>query len=240
VATHDTLLVAYIKHGEILLAADGRSLRPGGGVLSDSANKLLVIGRRSAAAIGGYCGIVVRTGPRQGQHWKLLDSLGSICHFPLSSAEDRARYLFKQAHLSAADWFPHDTDPGSVGVYERGIIVLFAEVSQDETVHLWRADLPVKIEASANQEFRWAVEPPSIRPIISGDISERIIYFHHPEARLQVHFEPPHDDSMAAKGLEGIIAAQSSEFIGGDTRVVRIDGAGARIVTQQIAKQTEQ
>jgi hypothetical protein len=40
--------------------------------------------------------------------------------------------------------------------------------------------------------------------------------------------------------LEGIIAAQSSEFIGGDTRVVRMDAAGARIVTQQLAKQTEQ
>ena len=130
----------------------------------------------------------------------------------------------RNGHVRKASYAAHSeaTDPGPVGVYERGIIVLFAEVSQDETVHLWRADLPVKIEASANQEFRWAVEPPSIRPIISGDISERIIYFHHPEARLEVHFEPPHDDSLAAKGLEGIIAAQSSEFIGGDTRVVRM------------------
>src|SRR4051812_42194407 len=113
----------------MLMASDGRAMTATGAFHSDSTSKLVVTGRRSAAALGGYCEVIVKEGPRAGNHWRLSDSLGAVRHFPPSSATDRANHLFDAAYRAAAEWFSHDTDAAEPGV-DRRTTVLYAEVSR--------------------------------------------------------------------------------------------------------------
>jgi hypothetical protein len=78
--------------------------------------------------------VIVADGPRKGQHWKLLDSLRAVHHFPSTSSAARAQHLFDAAYAAAADWLPHDTDAAPLGTDDHGIVVLYAEVSSDQTV----------------------------------------------------------------------------------------------------------
>src|SRR5947207_3088733 len=163
----------------MLLAADGRATTSGEGAFhSDSALKVLRVGRRSACAIGGNCEVIVADGPRKGQHWKLLDSLRAVRHFPSTSSAARAQHLFDAAYAAAADWLPHDTDAAPLGKDDRGIVVLYAEVSSDSSVNLFRADMPVTVSKNLDQHYTWSVNTPVVRKIVPGEVALPMIYFH--------------------------------------------------------------
>jgi hypothetical protein len=222
-----TVLVAYAGPGEIMLASDGLALTSTGAPFSNAAPKLLLTGTRSACAIGGYCEVIVKEGPRKGKHWKLLDTLAAVKNFPSETAEDRARHLFNAAYRAAADWLPHDSDPGQVGTRKDGIVVLFAEVSKDGSVHLIRADLAVTVQKQESR-FSWSVAPPVLRAIVPGTVPLPLIYIHDPESARTVDYGQPKEDRGAAASMEGIVRNFFGHTVGGQIGVIRIDGAGAR------------
>lgn len=231
-AHHATLLFAYGNSNDLVVAADARAMSSQGKHVSDSAEKLTICGKRGVCAVGGYSEGLVKEGSRKGWHWKLLDSLKSLSDFPSRSALDRAKHVFDAAYESAAEYMPHDTDPGTLGHFETGITVLYGEVSRAGSISLHRADMAVTI-AHIRERWTWSVERP-IPKAVMPDASKALplVYIHSPEVIETLKLHPPSQDHELKGTLPLLfkeIANQTGNAtIGGEIAAVRIDGHDAR------------
>jgi hypothetical protein len=237
-ARHSTLLFAYGNSGELILSADGRSSTSAGVHCSDDALKLALCGKRGACAIGGFCEGVVKRGQRAGWHWRLLDAINAITALPTNSARARADFVFNAAYVSASEYMPQDSDPGTPGVYPDGIVVLYGEVSKMRDVYLYRADMQVAISEEPADHWTWSVEPPQIRAIHPSASSPGLpfLYLHNPEVHESTTLLPPKEDEQLGASLPSIFETfarqHSTETVGGQVSGIRIDNEAARWVTR--------
>ncbi len=237
-AQHGTLLFAYGNANDLILAADGRSVSAKGEFNSDESPKLALCGNRGACAVGGFCEGIVKNGPRAGWHWKLLDDLARATNLPTRSFEDRAEFMFQLAYNSAAEYLPHDSDPGDPGVNPKGITVLYGEVSRMSDVHLFRADLPVTVIEDSDLGWTWSVERSVTKPIFPGSVSVQLpfLYLHNPEILEHVKLSPSPDDAALAGSLETVFQLFTQKYapqtVGGKITAIRIDKKRARWVVR--------
>jgi hypothetical protein len=233
-ASRSTLLFAYGNSNDLILAADGRSTTSEGEHHSDGALKVTLCGKRGALAVGGFCEGVVKTGPRAGWNWRLLDEIQVGISLPSSSAEARAAAVFQSAYSSASAYMPHDSDAGTPGIFSDGIVVIYGEVSRTRDVYLYRADLPVTVKKEPAEGWAWAVDKPIVKPIHPNVSSPGLpfLYLHKPEVHLLSTLSPPDDDRALAASLPTIFATFakqcSTETVGGEASGIRINNDEAR------------
>lgn len=232
-ARRATLLFAYGQSNDLIFAADSRAMSSTGFLHSDSERKLAVIGPRGVCAIGGYCDGTIKTGPRVGWHWKLIDAFASIPQLPTRSASDRASAVFAAAYNSAFEYMQHDTDEGIPGVCSNGITILYGEVSKMGNLSFYRADMPVEI-SELGSGWKWSVQPPIFKEIFPGTPQHALpfVYYHNPEIIQPTEFQIPPDDKRVLDAIEKLFAAYSQHApgntVGGKVAVIRVSNSGAR------------
>jgi hypothetical protein len=159
---------------------------------------------------------------------------------PSRSAEERAATVFESAYASASEYLPFDTDPGTLGVEQSGIVVLYAEVNPSGSLYLGRADFPVTIAEGLSEARSWSVQRPSIRTIFpTPEQTLPFVYCHSPERLASVGVLPPSDDNKLANSIidlslfGGIV--RPSPNVGGRLTCDRITSAGARMIGSTMA-----